>query len=409
MPQRVRAGFLAALCALGFVALFTAPSRADLGVVPAPVSQTPATGDGAWRIYVSLPRRGANASTSRLIVKGLRAALGEREHVVSGERIKLVHLNDADGRRWKTWKVKANARRALADRRAVAYVGELNSEASAIAQPILANGRMAMFAPVSTAPSLTDLLAGRPRRAVLFRSIPTDADQADALALYLRRSGVRRFALIEDGALYGQGLAASVAGAARERGVKLVLHRRMNRDGRRLKALTEAVARKRPRAVLFTGSLSSSAVSLFRALNEAVPQALLFGGDALAHDSFARRLEPSIQRRVRLTAPSARANPRRTRKLGLGRRPDAVTLFAYEGMAALLDAIERSKALVSGQPPFFARDAIRSAVFAGRVNRGLIAPWRVEPSGDSSNRVFSAIRLRGGRVVDRGRLVAHGR
>ena len=367
------------------------------------------SGDAELRIYVSLPRQGANAATSRLIVKGLEAAVAERRARVGGRSVRLIHLNDAAGRRWKPGKVHDNALRALADSQAVAYVGELNSEATAIAQGILAPARMAMFAPVSTATALTDRLASGPSRPVLFRSMPTDGDQADALGIYLRRSGVRRFALVEDGALYGQGLAATVAAVARSHGVRLVAHRRANRNGRGSYALARSIARHSPEAVLFAGSLSSGAVALFRALHREMPKALLFGGDALAHDVFARRLG-SIQPRVRLTAPAARVRPHRARALGLGPRPDAVTVFAYEGMRALLGAIERSGAsskVGDGTDIHEIREAVRAAVFTRHVNRGLIGPWRVEPSGDSSIRTFSAIRLRGGRVLDHGRIVAH--
>lgn len=364
--------------------------------------------ESALRIYVSLPRQGANATTSKLIVKGLQAALAERDGRVAGRPLQLVHLNDATGPRWRPKMVRANAWRAIADRRSLAYVGELNSEASAIAEPILASARMTMFAPVSTSPSLTERLASGSKRPVLFRSMPTDADQAEALGIYLKRSGVRRFALVEDGALYGQGLAATVAAVARDHGIRMVAHRRANRNGKRLNALAKGLARHAPQAVLFSGSLSSAPAALFRALNREMPRALLFGGDALAHGAFARRLSPALQRRVRLTAPRAKTPRHRAVALGLGRSPDPVTVFAYEGMRALLAAIERSgaAAMAPAGDIFDLREAVRSAVFDGHRNRGLIGPWRIESNGDSSNRAFSAIRLRGNRLVDRGRLVA---
>lgn len=376
------------------------------------ISAAPGADDSPLRVYVSLPRQGANAATSSLIVRGLRAAVRERGGRVEGLPVRLVQLDDAGGRRWLRGKVQRNAQRAIADERAVAYVGELNSEASAVAEPILALAGMAMFAPVSTAPSLTDRLAAGSAKPILFRSIPTDEDQADALALYMKRSGVRRFALVEDGALYGQGLAATVAGSARGLGIRLIAHRRANRNGRGVRALARALARKSPQAVLFAGSLSSGAVALFKALHQQLPRTLLFGGDALAHDSFARWLG-TAQRRTRLTAPAARVNPAKARALGLGARPDPVTVFSYEGMRALLAAIERAGVaglFEAGRDIHQVREAVRASVFDRSLNRGgLIGPWRIEPDGDSSKRVFSAMRLQNGRVLDRGVIVARRR
>lgn len=394
------------------VLLFSGAGRADAASGTGATHASASEADGGRepvRVYVSLPRQGANAATSKLIVAGLRAAVAERRGRIAGRPLRLVHLNDAAGARWKPSLVRANAWRAVSDPRAVAYVGELNSEASAVAEPILASARMAMFAPVSTAPSLTDRLASGSRPPVLFRSMPTDADQAEALGIYLKRSGVHRFALVEDGALYGQGLAATVAGVARDLGLRMVAHRRAGRNGKRLNALARSVARHAPQAILFAGSLSSAPVALFKALHREMPRALLFGGDALAHDVFARRLSPALQRRVRLTAPRAKVEPRLAASLGLRPRPDAVTVFAYEGMRTLLAAIERSgaAALEPGTDPFEIREAVRAAVFDGTPNRGLIGRWQIEPSGDSSNRVFSAMRLSGGQVLDRGRILAH--
>ena len=371
----------------------------------APQQSVASVGPDELRVYVSLPRQGDNAPTSRLIVKGLKAALEEREGRVGGRPVRLVQLNDAVGPRWNAARVRSNARRAIDDPQAVAYVGQLNSEASAVAQPILTRAGMAMFAPVSTATSLTDLLATPGQKPALFRSIPTDADQGDALVAYLKRAGIRRFALVEDGALYGQGLALTVAAVARSRGIRLVATRRASRDGRNHATLAKSLARMRPEAVLFAGSLSSGAVRLFKALHRRMPRALLFGGDALAHRAFARRLGP-VQSRIRLTAPAANIRPPRAHALGLGAQPDPVTVFSYEGMAALLGAIERSGVSDSNGDPADRREAIRAAIFDGTVNSRLLGPWRVEPTGDSSIRTFTAIRLRGGHLLDRGRLVA---
>lgn len=411
---RLRRWSISALVAsiLGWSIWLEAPAAATPAAEPARMisgsvsASAGAAGEASeLRIYVSLPRQGANAATSKLIVNGLRAAVRQRQAMVAGRPLRLVHLDDAVGPRWRGDRVRRNAQRAVADDQAIAYVGELNSEASAVAEPILALAGMPMFAPVSTAPSLTDRLAAGSAKPVLFRSIPTDDDQADALVMYMSRAGVRRFALVEDGALYGQGLAATVAAVARRQGARLVAHGRTHRDGRGVRRLAARLARHSPQAVLFAGSLSSAAVGLFKALHARMPRALLFGGDALAHTSFARRLGP-IQRRVRLTAPLARVNPRRARALGLAARPDPVTVFAYEGMAALLAAIERAGVADSEAAAYLLRRAVRNAVFDGTVNLRLIGPWSVEPDGDSSRRDFSAIRLRGGRLLDRGRIVA---
>ncbi len=356
----------------------------------------------ATRVYVSLPRQGDNANTSRLISQGLRAALRSVDGKVAGRRVRLVHLDDSRGARWKASLVRRNARRAVADPGAVAYVGELNSEATEIARPLLARAQMAMFAPVATADSLVpelEKLLTRKQKPNLFRTIPSDLSQASALVTYMKRSKVSRVVLIDDGALYGRNLADNVAAEADRRGVQVLDRLHAHRDGRDREVVLQRVSASGPPAVLFTGSLSSGAVPLFRALHREMPRALLFGGDSLAHNSFARRVGKA-RSRVRLTRPAAPINPknRRLRKL-LGTRPDAVTVFAFDGMMALLRSIERTKPWTKVSPRA-RRAAVRDDLFAGHFQKGAVSTWVVTPNGNSSNGVFDAIKLGRKRVSE---------
>lgn len=371
-----------------------------------PASQ--AAGD-ELRIYVSLPHRGANADTSKLITQGVKAALRTQGNRIGNRRLRLIQLNDASGARWQPRLVRRNARRAAKDPRAVAYIGELNSEATAIAKPIIERAGMAMFAPVSTADSLTRANRANPAldtgtggdsvKPSLFRAIPNDSAQAVALVEYLRRSQVRSFVLLDDGALYGKSLADSVAAEARRRGLRILTRHRTHPDGKGRRALVRKVAAVNPRAVLFAGSQSSDAAPLFRALHRAMPRALLFGGDALAHDSFARRIGQA-QKMTRLVHPSSHTDSRNKplRRL-LGDRPDPVTVFAFDGTRAILGAIKRSGA-AGISATWERREAIRDELFRGGLQQGAVGLWKILPNGDSSNGVFDAIRLRDGRVIE---------
>lgn len=359
------------------------------------------------KVYVSLPMQGENASTSRLILKGLRASLRSVGSQVNGNPVRLVVMNDAKGARWRPTLVRRNARRAVGGG-AIAYVGELNSEATAVAQPILKEAGVSMFAPVATSTSLTpsgrQVAAGvKPN---LFRAIPNDRNQATALAIYLKRSRVKRALVIDDGQLYGKGLGAELVKQARARKIRITHRFRANQDGRGRSKLVRRVARLNPQAVVFTGSLSSGAIPLFKALNRALPKALLFGGDALAHDSFARKVGPA-RSQVRLTRPAAHTNPRnqRLRRL-LSNRPDAVTVFSFDGMNAILDAIRRARPW--DQPTIDQQRArVRKELFAGRLQNGAVSRWLIRSNGDSTKGVFDAIRLGKMRVLEPVDIAAH--
>ncbi|MGE4427110.1 MAG: branched-chain amino acid ABC transporter substrate-binding protein [Solirubrobacteraceae bacterium] len=353
------------------------------------------------RVYVSLPRRGRAAPSAALVARGLRAATKARDAKAGGHRIKLVWLDDARGNRWDAKKVVANARRAAADPTAIAYVGEGDSEATALSMPIVNRAGLVHLSPVSTATSLTsaDRAAElQPTGArTFFRPIPDDGRQGEALVAYARNLRVRkRVLLVDDGGLYGRGLTASFAEHGPRRGVRTIGRRVVTPDGRGLATAVRYVKAERPRAIVYGGSPSSGAAKVIRALHAASPRTLIFAGEALANDAFARRLGRA-QSVMRLTTPAAHANPRARRSHRLGRRPAAFTVFAHNGMTALLRAIDRA----ARRGPV-TRESVRSAVFDGSLQTGLSGRWNITPTGDSGYGVFNTIRLARGRVLTPG-------
>lgn len=380
---------------LNVLAATTLAGTLGLGAAGAAIA---APADTTARVYVSLPRQGQGAPSAALIAKGLRTALAERDGTVAGRKVRIVWMDDAKGPRWNRARVVANARRAAADPSAIAYVGEGNSEATAVSMPIVNRAGLVHLSPVSTAEALTDATtAGRYQPAgvqTFFRPIPGDARQATALLSAVRRSGARkRVVVVDDGTLYGRGLTQGVrAGAARAR-VGIAGQHVADRDGRRIEAMVRHVLADRPTAVVYGGSPSSNAAAVLRALHRAAPRLPLFGGDALAHDGFVRQLGDA-QKRVRFTTPAAHVDSRKHAGRGLGKRPDPFAVFAYNGMEALLGAIERAEKAGTAT-----RESVRQAVFDGSIQRGLSGAWKISDRGDSVYGVYDIMRAAGGRTV----------
>ncbi len=355
------------------------------------------------RVYVSLPRQGDGAPSAAKIATGLRTALAERGGVAGGHRIRIVWMDGAKGARWNRQRVVANARRAAADPTAVAYVGEGNSEASAVSMPIVNRAGLAHLSPVSTATALTDdENAGRYQPTgiqTFFRPIPGDARQSAALLSAVRRAGARhRVVVVDDGMLYGRGLTQGFRAGAEQARVRVVGGYVADRDGAGLRALASRVAAKRPTAIVYGGAPSSGAARVLRALHRAAPKAALFGGDALAHDDFVNRLGRA-QKALWITSPAAHVDPRRKAGRGLGSRPDPFSVFAHNGMRAVLRAIDRA-----GGGGSVTRASVREAVFDGSIQHGLSGSWKLTDRGDSVYGVYDLLRAANGRIstpVDR--------
>lgn len=353
---------------------------------------------GVARVYVSLPRQGQGAASAAQIAKGLRVAVADRKATAGGRRIRLVWMDDAKGPRWNRARVVANARRAAADPSAIAYVGEGNSEATAVSMPIVNRAGLVHLSPVSTASALTDATtAGRYQPSgvqTFFRPVPGDARQSAALLSATRRAGARkRVVLVDDGSLYGRGLTEGVARGAAAARVGVVARYVADRDGAGLTKLARRVAAKRPTAIVYGGAPSSNAAKVLRALHRASPRATLLGGDALAHDAFVARLGDA-QSRVRITTPAAHVDPRKKAGRGLGKRPDTFAVFAYNGMDALLSAVDRA-----GKRGPVTRASVREAVFDGSIQHGLSGQWQITDRGDSVYGIYDIVRAARGRTV----------
>src|SRR3712207_5067886 len=108
-------------------------------------------------VYSSLPLQGAQRTLSEAMLNGIRLALEESDYQAGDTRVRWHSLDDstAETGHWDPGPTAANARRAAADRTAVAYIGEFNSGATAIAMPILNDAGLPQVSAGSTAVGLT--------------------------------------------------------------------------------------------------------------------------------------------------------------------------------------------------------------------------------------------------------------
>jgi hypothetical protein len=102
----------------------------------------------------------------------------------------------------------------------------------------------------------------------------------------------------------------------------------------------------------------------------------------------------AAQSRVRITTPAAHVDPRKKAGRGLGKRPDPFAVFAYNGMNALLAAVDRA-----GERGAVTRDSVREAVFDGSIQHGLSGQWQITDRGDSVYGVYDIVRAAQGRTV----------
>jgi branched-chain amino acid transport system substrate-binding protein len=376
-----------------------------------PDAGAPQSGPRTLTIYSSLPLQGPDRERSRDMVNAIKLALQESDGKIGPLSVTYVSLDSATAEQgtWTKDSVLDNARQAVRDPNAIAFIGDRDSAATALALPVTNEGHILQISPSSTYDGLTrpSRRQGEPDRfypagrRTFGRMVPPDRVQASALVGYMKEEGVRRLALLADRKLYGRGLADQVATAAAGQGIAVSDLGAINQQARDLSEPAAKVAQADAEAFLFAGMPDAGAARVFSAVAAADPSLLLFGPGAGAEGAFAEALPSAVQRRMRLTSPtlpprllpaSARAFRARFRA-AVGRDPLPDALHAYEATNVILSSIRRASAKGNN------RLAVVDRFFATRNRQSVLGTYTIDRFGDTSLSTYAGNRLRRSRLV----------
>lgn len=363
-------------------------------------------------VYSSLPLHGSSRRQSQDMVNAYKLALRESGGQIGELTVGYVSLDSADPEegRWTQERVLANARQAVRDPNAIAYLGDLDSAATALSLPLLNEAGVLQVSPSSTYLGLTQRgtsRKGEPERfypsgiRTFGRVIPADDVQAAAVVRYMRAEGARRVHMLHDRELYGSGLTAQVARLADREGIEIVADEGIDSREEDFTSEAENVAESGADAFFYGGSTDSSAARLYAAVAAAAPDALLFGADGVAETAFTRELPPAAQRRMRITSPAlpqqmlpARAQEFRERfRAAFGEVPEPYAVYAYEAMSVALDSIRRAGERGNQRP------AVVEAFYATADRDSVLGTYSIDRLGDTSLRAWAGRRVEDSRLV----------
>jgi branched-chain amino acid transport system substrate-binding protein len=363
------------------------------------------------RIYSSQPLKGRSADRAQAIVRGERLALADAGGRVGKRRVELIALDDSDPETgtWDPGVVSANARKAAQDDKTIAYLGEMDTGASAVAIPILNETDILEVSPTDTVAGFTrDKGAGpgepdkyyptRDRNFV--RHVPPDDVQAAALLTLLQDEKATKAFVVEDGKLYGQALARQFVRGAKAKGVDVVKTQPVDLDDVDVDKLAAEIAASGADAFVYSGEWHANTVALFQAVAGAAPKIKLFGADALADDAFAAELGDAGDRTF-ITAPwralkdypaEAKAVAKRYEERYHEPMPPQA-LYGYEAMGGVLAAIQRAGK--DGND----RGKVIDEMFDTRNRSSVLGTYSVDEDGDTSIKSYGSYRVRDGRLV----------
>jgi branched-chain amino acid transport system substrate-binding protein len=384
-------------------------------------------------IYSSLPLEGPLAPISRQIVGGEKLALAQVGGRVHRFKIDYDSLNDANPKtgEWAPGETATNAKYAAQDSTTIAYLGEYDSEATALSLPFVNAAGVLQVSPASPYIGLTSSLHANQDEPERFyqtgkrtfgRLMPTDLVQAAAQVRLMRSLGIGRVYVIEDQDPFDLPLAGVLVEDAKRAGIEVV-----GEDTLDTSASTEftgeakQVAESGAQAVFFSGLPDAGAVALWQQLHAADPHLRLLGSsslaegaptngplaatstagsDASAQPSFAARIGAAGEVTYLTTPvlpvalyPVAARGVLRQYRSEFHEAPDAYALYGYETMSAVLLAVRRAGAHGND------RQAVIDKFFAIRDRDSVLGRYSIEANGDSTLSRYGVDRVLDGRLV----------
>jgi branched-chain amino acid transport system substrate-binding protein len=368
-------------------------------------------GPDTLTIYSSLPLQGPDRARARDMVDAIKLALQEAHGKVGPFSITYVSLDAATPKAgtWTGDQVLDNARQAVRDLNAIAYIGDRDSAATALSLPLTNEGHVLQISPSSTYDGLTrtSRRQGEPERfypsglRTFARVVPADHVQASALLGYMKLDGVKSLALLGDREIYGGGIADQIEAAAKREGIEVFDRGRIDARKDDLSGPAKKVAQTGADAFLYAGTTDTGAAGICEAVAAAAPKMLLFGPAAVADHAFADALPAAVQRRMhvttpalppRLLPPSARVFRDRFRTT-FGHAPEPEALQAYEAAKAVLYAIRAAGAKGND------RAAVTKAFFAIRDRDSVLGRYSIDRNGDTSLSRYAGNRIEDSQFV----------
>jgi branched-chain amino acid transport system substrate-binding protein len=396
---------------LGLVAL----AAVLLGVVGCggvAVSDVAEATGGQLTIYSSLPLQGPTAGISEQIVDGEKLALADAGGRAGPFKIEYSSLDDANptSGQWEPGLTATNAKIAAQDTSTIAYLGELDSAATAVSLPFINAAGILQVSPASPYVGLTSSLdAGQdePERfypsgkRTFVRLPPGDVVQAAALVQLLASRGVHKLYVLDDQDAFQVPLADIVAGDAEKAGMTVLAHDSLSTQANAVfSGEVVKIAGSGAQAVFLAGAEGKGTARLWRELARANPDLLLATSGATAGESFPSQLGAAAANTylstpvlpLALYPASARGVLRRYRSV-FGQEGGPFALYGYEAMTLVLDAIRSAGARGND------RQTVIERVFATRERNSVIGRYSVQGDGETTLSRYGFDRVIGGRTV----------
>lgn len=375
------------------------------------VGTSGAAGGNDLTVYTSLPFQGPSSAVAKQILGGEKLALSDAGGRVGRFRVNFYALDDSLPKtgEWDPGVTASNATAAAQDNTTIAYIGDLDSGATAVSLPLINAAGILQVSPASPYVGLTSAIdAGEdePYRFYLtgsrnfVRLPPGDLVEAGAAVRLARMLHVRRLYVVNDLDPFHVPLAQLVVATAHRAGISVVGNDGVETDtATTFTGEVEKIASSGAQAVFFSGAAGPGATAFWQQLHSADPGLLLTGSSAMASATLPAELGAQGASAY-LTTPALSPSlypPGAQRVLAQFRRrfkerPGPYVLYGYEAMSAVLAAIR------AAGPRGNDREAVIRRFFALRDRQSVLGRYSVQSDGETTFLRYGIDQIRGGRL-----------
>jgi len=364
-------------------------------------------------IYSSFPLQGASRPTGISLQNGIELALQQAGYKSGDVKIKFVPMDDstAQAGEWTPEAESANAKKAVQDDSAVAYLGTYNSGAAAISIPILNEAGLAMLSPGNTAVGLTsdapgaDTGIGEPGiyypngERNYARIVPKDTVQGAAIAGVMDEDGCTKVGVLNDNEVFGKGLAANVVDAGSQYDYKFIDGGAVDTKAANFRATAADFVGEGVDCFVFGGITASNAVQLYKDMAAAMPGAKLYGPDGVADTDFAGGLPDDVAARTKVTV--ATLSDKDYGKEGAtffkdyqAKYGDAgpYAIYGYEAGKLILDVLKRADDPTD-------RASVLKALFDTKDRNSILGKYSIDKDGDTTLTDYGVYDIKNGDLV----------
>lgn len=297
-----------------------------------------------------------------------------------------------------------NARKMVSDPSILAAVGPQMSGVGKAMSPILSAGHLVTITPSSTNPDITDPKFAdiyRPadnHAPVYFRTVTTDSYQGPNMANFFAEVlKVKRIFVLDDSGAYGVGIANSFAARAKEKGITVLGHDKLDPKNPDYTAELTKIKALNPDS-LYYGGVTQAGAKLAKQSYNILPNIKKGGGDGIQGADFLTAGGfPAIEGWY-CTVASPHLDQNASKAVGAFVQqyvsrfkivPDDYAITSYDAATVIIAAV---KQLVEEKKPL-TRDNVRATLLTISVPT-LQGPVSFDANGDIKSRVVSVFQIR---------------